>query len=127
MNNSETKAPYCNFITPPDLAPDGMLSVLLVDATWEEIEDVAMWFKNGNSDIGFNVYLYQDSMWEPDWLDQVKESVSVVIVNTEQSAIYDKKMRWVKEDKTWYYGPVQFKGSERQLERPLDWFVNHAR
>ena len=103
-----------------------MPGVLLVDLSWEEIEEIAVWFKNTNTATGFNVYLYQDSMWEPVWLDQVKNSVNAVIVNTAASAITDVKMRWVKEPTTWYYGPTQFLGSDRQLDRPLDWFVEHG-
>jgi hypothetical protein len=125
LNNSETKAPYCNFITPPDLAPDDLTPVLLVDLSWEEVEEIALWFKNGNSESGFNVYLYQDSMWEPAWLEQIRNLAQVVIINTEDSAITDTKMRWIKDEKSYYYGPIKFKGSERQLNRPLDWFINH--
>lgn len=127
LNNSETKAPYCNFITPPDFSPDSMPNILLVDLSWEEIEEIAVWFKNTNRATGYNVYLYQDTMWEPDWLTTVKDSVQHVIVNTAESAITDVKMRWIKEPTTWYYGPVQFKGSDQQLNRPLDWFLKHAK
>ena len=126
LNNIKTKVPYCNFITSPDHAPDDLPGVLLIDLSWEEIEEIALWFKNTSTANGYNIYLYQDTMWEPDWLNTVQNSVQTVIINTAQSAIYDAKMRWIKEPKSWYYGPVQFKGSDRQLDRPLDWFVNHA-
>ncbi len=127
LNNIETKVPYCNFITPPDHAPDDLPCVLLVDLSWEEIEEIALWFKNTSTAIGFNIYLYQDTMWDPAWLEQVKETAQAVIINTEQSAIFDTKMRWVKEPNAWYYGPVTFKGSDRQLERPLNWFDTHGK
>lgn len=104
-----------------------MPNILLVDLSWEEIEEIAVWFKNTNKATGYNVYLYQDTMWEPDWLTTVKDSVQHVIVNTAESAITDVKMRWIKEPTTWYYGPVQFKGSDQQLSRPLDWFLQHAK
>jgi hypothetical protein len=126
LNNLET-TPHCNFITPPDLAPEALPSVLLIDADWTDIEAIALWYKNGTLETCYNVFLYQDSMWEPDWLNSVADYADVIIVNTEDSAITNSKMKYINRDSTWYYGPVKFKGSNRQLETPLDWFVNHAR
>ncbi len=125
LNNTEKTTPYCNFITPPDRAPEALPSVLLVDSDWNEIEEIALWYKNSNSELYYNVFLYQDSMWEPEWLKEIFDSVDAVIVNTADSAITDVKMRFIKDSRTWYYGPVKFKGSEQQLERPLDWFIKH--
>jgi len=127
LTNIETKEPYCNFITPLDQSPDQLTSILMIDLNWEEIEEIALWFKNGSSSTGFNIYLYQDSMWEIAWLESTRELADVVIINTEESAITDIKMRWIQDVKSWYYGPIKFKGSDRKIERPLDWFVNHAR
>lgn len=118
---------HCNFITPPDQAPEALPSVLLVDSNWEEIEDIALWYKNGNCGVCYNVFLYQDSMWEPDWLDEISKTVDVIIVNTEESAITNTKMKYINDVRTWYYGPVKFKGSDRVVERPLDWFINNAK
>ena len=126
MTNLET-TPHCNFITPPDQAPEALPSVLLIDADWNDIEELALWYKNSNSEIGYNIFLYQDTMWEPNWLTNIAETVDTIIVNTEESAITNTKMKYINRDCTWYYGPVKFKGSDRQLERPLDWFTTHAK
>ena len=126
MNNLET-TPHCNFITPPDQAPEALPSVLLVDADWGDIEELALWYKNSNCETSYNVFLYQDTMWEPDWLAGLVEYVDMIIVNTEESAITNTKMKYISRENTWYYGPVKFKGSDRQINRPLDWFVKHGK
>jgi hypothetical protein len=126
LNNLEI-TPYCNFITPPDQAPEALASVLLIDADWNEIEEIALWYKNGDRDTCYNIFLYQDIMWEPDWLQNVADSVDIIVVNTAESAILNTKMKYITRESTWYYGPVAFKGSDRQLEKPLDWFVKHGK
>ena len=94
LNNLEI-TPYCNFITPPDQATEALASVLLIDADWNEIEEIALWYKNGDRDTCYNIFLYQDIMWESDWLQNIADSVDIIIVNTAESAILNAKMKYI--------------------------------
>ena len=53
---------HSNFITPPDLVE----TVLIIDATEEEIKQCAEVCRNSNS--VYNVYFYQNNMNNTDWL-----------------------------------------------------------
>lgn len=119
--NTEEKTPYSNVITPPSFAKDKFESVLIIDSAWNEIEDVIHWFKT-ESDKNYNLYLYQDTMWEQAWLDQAINLVDHILINTQPGELTPIKSRLVADDRTWYYGPMTFAGSQQQIQRPIDFF-----
>jgi len=64
---------HSNFITPPDFVK----SVLIVNATKEQLEEVANWVQGGNT--AYNIYLYDSRMENDYWLTQVSHMVGVVL------------------------------------------------
>lgn len=119
--NTEEKTPYSNVITPPSFSEEKFPSVLIIDSAWNDIEDVIHWFKT-ESDTNYNLYLYQDTMWEPDWLDQAIDLADHILINTEPGELTPIKSRLVADDRSWYYGPMIFAGSSRKIQRPIDFF-----
>lgn len=64
---------YTNFITPPDY----IKSVLIVDATDEQLKTVADYLQ-GN-DTPFNVYLYKTEMNNTTWLTHIESKVDAIL------------------------------------------------
>ena len=121
MNTTEQTTPYCNIITPPSKPDELYPSVLIIDASLSDVEDVVLWCKTDKS-RSFNIYLYTDTMWELDWFGEIVACVDHIIVNTEDGALTPVKNKLCGEERTWYYGPLKFAGSDRRIERPIDFF-----
>lgn len=119
--NIEEKTPYSNVITPPDFSEDQFQSVLLIDASWNDIEDVIHWVKT-ESNNNYNLYLYQDTMWEAEWLDRAVDIADRILINTVEGALTPFKSRLIADDRAWYYGPMKFAGSDRMIHKPIDFF-----
>ena len=62
-----------NFITPPDIVE----SILIIDATEEEIKTCAE--RCRNSEYAYNVYVYDKNMDNQTWLHQVQAISPVVL------------------------------------------------
>ena len=114
---------YSNFITPPDIIENDLPTVLVVDASWDDIETLALYCQN--STYLYNVYLYQDIMFDTEWLEKVAKYSHAIIINSENSACTQEKNRFLKDPKTWYYGPNRYLGNTNNLDSLLDFFVKH--
>ena len=55
--NIEEKTPYSNVITPPDFSEDQFQSVLLIDASWNDIEDVIHWSRPKATTITIFIFI----------------------------------------------------------------------
>jgi hypothetical protein len=64
---------HCNFITPPDIVE----SILVIDATEEQIKNCAEVCRSSNKP--YDVYFYHADMQEKEWLERVVHKADVVI------------------------------------------------
>jgi hypothetical protein len=113
---------YSNFVTPPDFIDEDKPGVLIIDADWSDIETVALWCKTAPRD--YNIYIYSDIMMDEIWLAQAINSVDVVILNTEDSAVKHVKTQLLQAENVWYYGPHTFRTNTQKLGKPIEWFIN---
>jgi hypothetical protein len=116
---------HSNFITPPDTTNEAKHTVLLVDPVWSDIQAVAMICKTIGTD--FNVYVYDASMNNIDWLTQVAESSAAIIVNTEATTCSPIKDRLIDLPRTYYYGPKNFLSNTKRIANPQEYFIDYAR
>lgn len=64
---------HSNFITPPDYVE----SVLILNTTDEQVAELGVAIKS--CDRPYNVYFYNDTMDNHDWLDLVKARADVIL------------------------------------------------
>jgi hypothetical protein len=60
-----------------------------------------------------------------EWLAQAAARCSVMIVNTEQTALSPRKDKMVLQPNAFYYGPKNFLMSSLKVGKPIDWFIQH--
>jgi hypothetical protein len=113
---------YSNFITPPDFVKDEFPTVLIVDADWIDVESVALWCKTAPK--SYNIYIYSDIMMDEVWLADAINSCNTVIINMEHSAVDHIKRQLIKASNCWYYGGAKFLGNPKNIDKPLNWFIN---
>lgn len=92
---------YSNFITPPDYIEEDKHTVLLIDATAEDVQRLALLCKEGTAD--FNIYLYQTGD-DADWLNQVIDRSNAIIVNTFADENSELKEFLQLQPHTYFYG-----------------------
>lgn len=114
---------YSNFITPPDFVNNELPTILVIDATWDDIETLALYCQN--TTYLYNVYLYQDVMFDTKWLEQAAQRAHVIVLNSEVSACTNEKNQLLKDPRTWYYGPNRYLGNSNQLDNLLEFFIKH--
>lgn len=113
---------YSNFVTPPDFVEDQFPSVLIIDADWNDIDNLALWCKT--APVNLNIYIYSDIMLNELWLAEAINSVDTVIMNTANSAIDHVKKELLKASNVWYYGDKSFLANKQKIQSPLDYFIN---
>jgi hypothetical protein len=64
---------HSNFITPPDYVE----TVLVLNATDEQLSELTQTVKELNRP--YNIYFYNDSMNDCDWLDRIKARTDVIL------------------------------------------------
>jgi hypothetical protein len=64
---------HSNFITPPDI----VATIVIIDATADEIEEVAE--RCRDSQESYNVYLYREDMDNLQWLVDISSKADVVL------------------------------------------------
>lgn len=64
---------HSNFITPPDI----IQTILIVDATADQIEAVAD--KCRDAETSYNIYMYRADMNELNWLVDVSKKADVIL------------------------------------------------
>lgn len=112
---------YSNFITPPDFVNEPKHNVLIMDASWDDVESLAIWCQN--ADVYFNVYIYEDIMADEEWLMKAAQIVDAIIVNSRDGSADATKGLLLKMDKVFYYGPKNYLRRDNQLTHPIDYFV----
>jgi len=93
---------HSNFITPPDFVD----SVLIVDATKEQIESVAQHCKDAQ--IPYNVYLYNSAMNDLNWLGQAIDRADTVLLAQDSPAPILNHIKF---------------GADQILKEPADYFA----
>ena len=114
---------HSNFITPPDFVDNHLPTVLVIDASWDDVESLALYCQTATQ--LYNVYLYQDIMFDTEWLDQAVQRAHAIVFNSETSACSQQKNQLLKDSRTWYYGPNRYLGNANQLNSLLEFFIKH--
>lgn len=114
---------HSNFITPPDFVDNDLPTVVVIDASWDDVENLALYCQK--STYVYNVYLYQDVMFDIEWLNQAVARAHAIIMNSENSACTQDKNKLLKDSRTWYYGPNRYLGNNNQLSGLLEFFIKH--
>lgn len=115
---------FSNFVTPPDFVNDKFHTVTIVDATPEQAELVALYCQG--CPVSFNVYLYNNTMNDPEWLEGAIEKSGAVIINTDPNEWSPVKDKLVIADNAFYYGAKNFLMNDKHLESLVDYFVGVA-
>lgn len=113
---------HSNIITPPDHVHENVTSILIVDADWADVENVALWCKTAAKT--YDIYVYQDIMMDVEWLMQSINNVTLIILNMAESSISDVKKKLLSAGNVYYYGVPPFLANPRHLQKPLDWFID---
>ena len=114
---------YTNFITPPDFVTNGNHTVVLIDATEQQIDQLAEFCRTAIN--SYNVYIYRNGMNDIDWLKSAMSQADAFIVNTESNELSTVKDRIVDSPKSWYYGPKNFLGNNRRITSPENYFQQY--
>lgn len=115
---------HSNFVTPPDFVSDPLHTILLVDATPEELERVAMICKVIGTD--FNVYAYRADMQNVEWLLEAALRADVIIVNTDPSDCSTLKDRLANRPNAYYYGSKNFLDNDRRIGNPQEYIIKYV-
>ncbi len=113
-----------NFVTAPDFVNENNFTVLLVDASADEVEMLA--YLCGNHEESFNIYLYREDHSDLLYLNRCADRADAIIVNTEENGLSTTKDHFVDMPKTWYYGPKNFLGNPRRINNVIEFFINRA-
>ena len=115
-----------NIVTPPDFIGGRAHTVLLIDPTQSEIENVAFFLKTANE--VFTVYVYCSAMNNREWLNEAMVKASAIVINTEHNADSPLKDRLAaKAGDIYHYGEKTFLMSQnRRIESPVDYFIAYT-
>ena len=115
-----------NIVTPPDFISSIAHTVLLIDPTHQEIEEVAFFLKTA-ADV-FTVYVYCEGMNNREWLKAAMAKSSAVVVNTESNADSPYKDRLAtKKGEIYHYGDKKFlMAMDRRISSPVEYFINYT-
>jgi hypothetical protein len=114
---------HSNLITPPDFVDEPMLSVLIVEPTPIEVENIAYWCRT--ADRSWNIYIYMNDMNNQDWLEQAIERADYLLVNNADSPLSLVKNILLKNTRSWHWGPKDIIGNDRKINDPLEFFVGN--
>ena len=114
---------HSNFVTPPDFVDNDLPTVFLIDASWDDVENLALFCQT--SKHCYNVYLYNDIMFDEEWFEEAARRSQTIIMNSEKSGCTPQKNKLLKDSRTWYYGPNHYLGNNQQLKSPIDYFIKN--
>lgn len=119
---------YTNFITPPDSVTNDNHTVVLIDATDEQLNHLAEYCRTAST--SYNVYIYNNGMNDINWLNLALDAADAFIVNTEPNELSPVKDHIAESLKSWHYGPKRFLGNDRHinnLEKYFQDFENNGK
>lgn len=116
-----TNVQFSNVITPPDIVKSILHTVVIIDPTGSDIDDLVLYLNV--SPNAYTVYLYRGDMNDHQWLADAMASAVAYIVNTDQSSFSAIKDKIAVDKKAWYYGPKNFLMNGNRLDKPIDYFV----
>lgn len=119
-NFQEATVSYTNFITPPDFVDEQKHTVVLIDATEDTIQELANFCAASSTE--FNVYIYNYTMHNPEWLKEAIDRASAIIINTDDTVLSPVKDRLAELAKSWHYGHKNFLTNTNRLESPINYF-----
>ncbi len=114
---------YTNFITPPDFVANDNHTVVLIDATEQQVNQLAEFCRTAIN--SYNVYVYRNGMNDIDWLKSAMTQADAFIVNTEPNELSPVKDHIVDSVKSWHYGPKNFLGNSRRIAGPENYFQQY--
>ena len=114
---------HSNIITPPDVLDNKNHTVVMIDATAEEVKYLTNWLSTANK--SYDIYLYRWDMDNILWLEQVSSLADAIIINTSTntfSPIKDSIISIFKD--AWYYGNNLSVENNQTLSGPEKYFEN---
>ena len=111
---------YTSFITPPDFVHNDNHTVVLIDATDQQVNDLAEFCRTAS--ISYNVYIYRNGMNDIHWLNSALALADAFIVNTEPNELSPVKDHITQSPKSWHYGPKNFLGNYRRIPTLENYF-----
>ncbi len=116
---------HSNFLTPPDHVEDRSLhTILLIDATDDEVKEVAELCQVVGTD--FNIYLYHHGMEDLPWLEKAFNLSGTVLINSIPTTISVIKDRLVGHPKAFNYGPKNFFDNHRKIVSPVQYLITYV-
>ncbi len=122
-NSAPAVEVYTNFITPPDAVINDNHTVVLIDATDEQIDHLAEFCKTAN--CSYNVYIYNNGMNNLDWLNQALAQANAFVINTDPNDLSPVKDHIAESPKAWYYGPKRFLMNNQSINNPEKYFQDY--
>lgn len=107
------------FITPPDLPVLENQAILLVDFSYDDIEQVAMHCKEDEND--YDIMLYSPDEHSRDWLDWAFIHCDKCVVNLKYTMNTMIKAQMIVMPKTLYVGELDFIPN-RRIRSPIEIF-----
>lgn len=118
---ANSNSSYTNILTPPDVSYDDNHTVVLIDASAQQIDDLAQWC--GSSQKSYNIYLYRSDMNNLPWLESACGGADAILVNTVVNELSPVKDRLITTySNSWYYGPKNFLTNTQSITGPEKYF-----
>ena len=114
---------YSNFITPPDFTDDDKHTVILIDVAQEDVQRIAEWVQTAEKE--YNVYIFDSTMADGDWLLKALDRAEACIVNTAETVLSEGKNKLAESGRAYYYGPAEIDNGQTRLDDPLNYFVQY--
>ena len=116
---------YSNIVTPPDLVSESKHTVLVIDATNDEVNALGRYLKESSQP--FNVYLYNQAMDDLEWMALVGDRAHAIVIHSIENEFSEVKEKLIDLPNCYYYGPKSFNGSNRQITGPIDYFTEYIK
>lgn len=114
---------YSNFITPPDqIEESDNHTVLLIDVGQTHVQQLAHWCQYANQT--YDVYLYNFTMNDSDWLARQANKVDAIIMDPGTSPISTFKDTLKEHTNVWIYGSMADCPTWHTVDSPINYFIN---
>lgn len=108
---------YSNIITPPDFIDDSFHTITVVGADEESIAQLVDYCRY--ADISYNVYLCNNKVDNPEWLQEaVRRSQSVILFDDENS-----NRELLQLPNSYYIGDKSYVCPSSKIKSILDYFA----
>jgi len=116
-----TSQTFSHIVTAPDFIESGDHTVVIIDPTVRELEDLGLFLKTAKQ--SFTVYVYKVEMNNKDWLMKAIANSTTIIINSIPNELSPIKDKLAVNSEAFYYGEKNFLQNKNRLETPIDYFA----